>query len=76
MGKPSRPRTEAISASETRPKLWAAQAEVAQAEGDVWIVGIKLGQQPRRGGVGCEELHNRMGVDVVVRRLLASRASR
>src|ERR1017187_4226751 len=39
-----------------------AHAEIAQAEGDVGVVGIDLAQEPGASGVGREELHDRQEV--------------
>jgi hypothetical protein len=47
----------------TLTHLRAAHAEIAQAEGNVRVFRIKLGQEPRRCGVRREEFDHRLVID-------------
>src|ERR1035437_2012044 len=40
----------------------AAHAEIAQAEGDVGVLGIEFAQEPGASGIGREEFHDRQEV--------------
>jgi ADP-ribose pyrophosphatase YjhB (NUDIX family) len=43
-------------------QLRAAHAEIAQAEGDILILRVDLGQQPGETRIGREELHHRVKI--------------
>ena len=54
-----------------RAEFRAAEAEVAQAEGDIRIVRVDLGQKPCATGIGREQLDDRPEVGLGLVLLLA-----